>query len=292
MVASSRREPLDRLGRHVAESRAALDRIGVEALEQLVVAERVGAAPLVVGEALVDQRAHHPERQGTVRPGKRAHVLVRDSSRPASVWVDDDEARPVSPCLEQEPPEMRRGRHRIPADEEQVAGVWPFLGIDLGREPLGRGRAREAGIRAHGPPETRGADGVHEARARRVALEDAHRAVVAVGKNRLGPVALERVREAGGDRVEGLGPACSAETSLALGAVTQERVEEAIVRVDPLEVVRNLAAQESCRDRVLRVAHHVDRTVAVDGDEHRAGIRAIVWAGRADDSAHAETLDG
>ena len=103
-------------------------------------------------------------------------------------------------------------------------------------------------------------------------------------------MAIERAREAGGHRVESLGPACSAETALALGAVAQERMEETIVRVDPLEVVRDLAAQEPCRDRVLRIACHVDRTVAVDGDEHRAGIRTVVRAGRADDSAHAGTL--
>ena len=118
-----------------ADLGAALDRVLVEPVEQLVVAVGVGAAPLLVGEAGVDDRAHHPERERRVGAGQRRQVLVGDPRGAAAERVDDDEPGAGAARVEELPPEVRRGRHRVPAPDEQVAGVRPLLGSTSGESP-------------------------------------------------------------------------------------------------------------------------------------------------------------
>ena len=72
-----------------------LDRVLGEPLEQLVIAVGMGATPLLVGEAGVDDRAHHSQRQRRVGPRERAQVLVGDPRGAAAERVDD--ARAAAP---------------------------------------------------------------------------------------------------------------------------------------------------------------------------------------------------
>jgi hypothetical protein len=62
-------------------------------------------------------------------------------------------------------------------------------------------------------------------------------------------------------------------------------MQDAVLGVDPLEVVRDLAAQEADRDRVVRISGHSDRPPLLDRDVHRAGVRAVVRAGAAYESS-------
>jgi hypothetical protein len=199
-------EAADRLGLDAAELGAPLHRVLLEPLEQLVVADGVRTAPLLVGEARVDHRAHHPEGEGAVGARERANVLVRDAGRPRAVGVDRDEPGAVPACGEQESPEVRGRRHRIPAPQEDEARARPLLRIDLGRFAVGRADARGAGARADRPAQVRRSDRVHEARAHPVGLQDALGPEVAVRKDRLRPVPLDHGAEPGRDGVERLVP--------------------------------------------------------------------------------------
>ena len=51
---------------------------------------------------------------------------------------------PLRARVEQLAPQVRRGRHRVPAPDEHVARVGPLLGVDLGRDAVGRRRARHS----------------------------------------------------------------------------------------------------------------------------------------------------
>ena len=63
-----------------------------------------------------------------------------------------------------------------------------------------------------------------------------------------------------------------------------QRVEDALVRVDAVEVVRHLSAQEADGDRVVGVARHLRRPAVLDRHVHRAGVGAVVRAGPTDEA--------
>src|SRR5690606_19538299 len=54
--------------------------------------------------------------------------------------------------------------------------------------------------------------------------------------------------------------------------------------VGALEVARNLGAQHALRRGVVRIAAHLRCDTVLDGDEHRAGIRAVMRTGAAHDA--------
>ena len=211
---------------------------------------------------------------------------VRDARGAAAEGIDDDQPRAPLARLEQQPPEVRRGRERIPAPDDDRARVHPLLGVDLGRRALRRHRPRHARARADRAHERRAAERVEQAVAHDVALQEPLRAEVAVGGDGCAAVALARREQARGGHRERLVPARLAEPALALRARAQERAQQPLRRVHALEVVRHLAAQEARRDRMLGVACDRGRApIGVDLDEQGAGVGAIVRAGAADDSA-------
>src|SRR5204863_6912489 len=53
----------------------------------------------------------------------------------------------------------------------------------------------------------------------------------------------------------------------------------------------DLGAQGAVRRRMVRVAVDADRLAVLDGDEHRAGVGAVVWTGGADNGRdHLQTM--
>ncbi len=98
------RDALDLLSGHPGDLGTAVEREVVEPLEQLVEAGRVRAAPVLVDEPGIADRAHHPEAKRGVGARQRLHVLVREARGLAPVRVHDDEPRARAVCLEQQPP--------------------------------------------------------------------------------------------------------------------------------------------------------------------------------------------
>ena len=204
-------DPGDRLRRHAAQLRAALDRICLEASEQLLVARRVGPAPGVVLQAGVDDRAHHPQPERGVRARARPQVLVGHARGAAAERVDHHELRAGAAGGQDLPPQVRRGRHRVPAPAEDVARRRPALGIDLGRDAVRERHPGAAGARADRADEVARPERVEEPGAHRVVLQQPHRAHVEVRQHRLAAVGRDRVAQAPGDQVERLVPARRAE---------------------------------------------------------------------------------
>jgi hypothetical protein len=53
--------------------------------------------------------------------------------------------------------------------------------------------------------------------------------------------------------------------------------EEAIRRIDAVEVFRNFGAEETAGDGMLRIAAHLSCPAGfVNGDKHTAGVRAVM----------------
>ena len=284
-------DALDAGGGHARDLRAGVERVVVEPGEQVVEASGVRAAPLLVDEPRVTDRPHHPQREHGVAAGQRPQVLVGDAGGAAAVGIDHDQPRPVGARVEQQPPEVRRGRHRVPAPDDHVARVRPLLGVDLGREPVGGRCSRDAGGGADRAHELAGTERVHEAIAHHAALHEALGSHVAVGQDRLAPVLLARRAQSVSHAVERLVPGRPPETARPLRALAQERLQKAVAGVDAIEVVRHLAAEESARDGVLGVAADGGRPAVLHGHVHRARVGTVVRTGSAND-AHGRTVTG
>ena len=56
-------------------------------------------------------------------------------------------------------------------------------------------------------------------------------------------------------------------------------------------ILKNGSSKRAVRRRVVGVAVDADRPAVLDGDEHGAGVRAVVWTGGADKSRdHLQTM--
>ena len=127
---------------------------------------------------------------------------------------------------------------------------------------------------------------MEEAAVHRAVSEDANGAGVGVGQDRLGPVLVADLLKACGDCVEGFVPGDALEGFML--ATLRERaffdsgtaahgIEQAVGRIDAVEVFGNLTAEESAGNGVAGVALKARRTAAfVDGDQQAAGVRAVV----------------
>ena len=279
------RELADVGGRDSAHGRVPLDGLVREPLDQLVVAERVGTAPLLVGEARVEQRPHDAERERGIRARERSQVRVGDARRAAAEGIDDDEPRSAPARFEDQAPQVRSRRERVPAPRDDRARVHPLLGIDLGRGAVGRHRARHAGARADGAHERRAADRVEQAIGHHVALHETLRAEIAVRHDRAPPCRAIASCSPRAATSSASSQVAAAESPSPLAPARTSGCRSRSVGVHALEVVGDLAAQEAGGDRVVGVALDARRAArGVDLDEQRAGVGAIVRAGPADDS--------
>ena len=136
--------------------------------------------------------------------------------------------------------------------------------------------AERPGRGADGPVELRGAQAVEEPPVQAARLELAHRAVIAVGQDRLRPVARggDR-REPVRDGVDRLVPRDGLELALALGPDPLHRRHQPVGAVDPIEVAGHLLAEEPAREGVFGIALQLDGHAVPDGHPHAAGVGAV-----------------
>ena len=154
-----------------------------------------------------------------------------------------------------------------------------------------------AGLRADGAVELRGAEAVEEAAIHGAVAELADGAGVGVGQDRFGAVLAGDDGEAGrdgvegfvpGDALEGFGFAAVGERGFGNAGAAAHRVEQAVRRVNAVEVFRDFAAEEAARDGVIGVAAKFGGAAGfVDGDEHPAGVGAVMRADSMNGAGHA-----
>ena len=188
---------------------------------------------------------------------------------------DDRRAAPLA-GLDHEAPEMAVGIDgvRTPVEKEiAISG-----GIGSARLPFAEGVfiTDAAGGRADGSIELRRAQAMKEAPVEAVRLQLAHRAVIAVRQDRPRPVLRLRDRAKPlGDRGEGLLPSDSFESSRSFGTDAPQWVMKPCRSIHAIEISRHFLAKKSACEGMLLVAAEVDCLAVLDGDDHRARIRAI-----------------
>ncbi len=245
---------------------------GIDMLGEVVVVEPV----------VDDQLVHQPERERAVGAGQQRDVPVALVGGLGLARVDADELRagPLRGLREGPEVQVRRDRVAAPDQDQPALGIERQVHADLGA--VGRGQRLAAGAGADRAVEQRRAEPVEEARRHALALHQPHRAGVAVGHD-----GLRRARSAGGDRLQPagdvgqrLGPAHTHEPATAPGPAALHRMQHALGVVGALRVARDLGAQRAVRRRVPGVALDLDRAAVLHRDPDRAGVRAIMRAGR------------
>ncbi len=274
------RQAADLRGRHAADGGGALGREGQRPLAQLWPAVRVALQVVVVQPVVLDQLVHQRQGQRRVGAGQQLHVLVALLGRFGAAWVDAHQARALALGFLRPAPEVQVAGNRVAAPDEDQ----PALGEELGLHAhLGAQRVDQpfdAGRRADGALQARGAQAVEEAVVHALALHQAHGAGKAVGQDGFG-LARGNRRQARGDVLQRLVPGHRCKLAAALGAGALERGEDALGVVRALGVTRDLGAQHAARGRVRGVALHAHGAPVLHGGQQRAGIRAVVGTGAA-----------
>jgi hypothetical protein len=106
-----------------------------------------------------------------------------------------------------------------------------------------------------------------------------------VGQDRFAAGALADRGQLVGDEREGIVPADRAECAASLRAIADERGEDAMLAVQVIGDLADLAADEAIGDRVAAVAVDLDDATVLDGDLEPAQVGAVEWAGAAADLA-------
>src|SRR5262245_55706623 len=107
------------------------------------------------------------------------------------------------------------------------------------------------------------------------AVEQSHRAGIAVGKNRLTPAFASDRAEPLRDRIERFIPTDPLESAFAFHAYALLWIEQPLRRVLPLQILRDLSAQEPARYGMIGVAAQSRRPAAFDVHQNSARIGTI-----------------
>src|SRR4029077_6026359 len=74
--------------------------------------------------------------------------------------------------------------------------------------------------------------------------------------------------------------------SRALGDPSFHGIEHTAGRIDAIQVLRNLRAEETACDRMIRIALNFRSAPVLNGDQDATGVRAIMWAGGMNNFLH------
>ena len=240
--------------RHAAELGPVLDRVLGQPREQLVVAVGVRAAPVLVARPASTIARIIPSASAASVPGSG----VRCSSATRAVRL-----RKGSTTTSRAPARRasRIFRHRCGAvdigfqPQATIMRAWcQRSGSTSGERPIVRSTPRTPAEAQIVRTSSLAPSAFISRCAHRPALQQAHRAHIAVGEERLAAVALDRRADAGGGRVERLVPGRLAELRRALRPGSDQRMEQAVVRVHAVGVVGDLAAEKAGSERVIGIA--------------------------------------
>ena len=272
-------EAADGRGGEAGERRRPLRRAGAHARGKPVEAQGVAGDVLAVEQALGDQHLHHRERERAVGAGQRGEVEVALLRGVGAARVDAHQAGAAPLRLLQVAPAVQVGDHRVGPPDEDQAGLGGGLGVGAEHGAHGGPPAVRAGGGADRAFEQGRAEAVEEAPIQALALHQAHGAAVAVGQDRArvlgGDVAVFRR-----DGVERLVPGDALEAALALAPHPLHRMQQAAPGIHALEVVGDLGAQRAVGEGHVGRAADLHRAAVGDRDLHRAGVGAVVRAGR------------
>ena len=289
-------EAFDVRDRDAADRGDAFRRVLGRARPELIEAAGPAGDVILVEEPVADDDVHHAKRERRVGAGVDGDVPVRGARGARGVRVDDDELRAVAARFFNEGPEVDVVAVNVGRPGEDQLRVRESFGVGAELAAVDGDQGLATCLRADGAVELRGAETVEEAAIHGTVAELADGAGVGIRQDRFGAVLAGDGGEAGRDGVEGFVPGNALER-LGFTAVWQRgfghagaaahRVEQAVRRVNTVEVLRHFAAEEAARDGVIGVAAEFGGTSCfVDGDEHPAGVGAVMRADSMNSAGH------
>ena len=202
---------------------------------------------------------HKAEGESGVGAGIDGDVPVGSARGASGVGVDYDEFRPVAAGLFDEGPEMDIVAVDVGGPGDDEARVRKGFGIGAEFAAVDGDDGLAAGFRADGAVELGCAEAVEEAAIHGAVAEDPDGACIGIGQDGFGSVVAGDGGQAGGHGVEGFVPGDAlegfgfvpvGERSFGDAGAAAHGVEEAVGRVDAVEVLRYLAAEEAAGDWV------------------------------------------
>ena len=237
---------------------------------------------LDVGLAAAEELAVKRQGQAQVRAGPGLKMEVGLLGQRRASRIDDDELAAAGPGGPQDRHQVDAGGGGVSAPDDRQLCVFVVLEGDAGHLAVEAERGRGAGRRAYGARELGGAEAPEQDRVRGVLCEQAVRAAVTERQHGFGSEGPLRLDHPFDDQVEGLSPGDAPEAPVAPGALSQRRVEQAILAVevarDPSDLGADEAGGQRMRDFRRRRPHLGDASV-LDLDLERAGVGTVQRAG-------------
>ncbi len=223
------REPDELLARDAAGRCDAIGRPLAHALGERVEADRIAVDVVAIDPSAVDQQMHDAECERRVGARQQRDVLVALVSGGAAVRVDGDQSRAAPLRLLRARPEMQVRRDRIAAPDQDQPAVDVRLDVHAHRRA---DNGRPAGLAcgcADRPVEQRCAEAMEESPVHRRALQQPHRACIAVRQDRLGSVGrLGNRLETRRDLVQRLVPRDAGKAAFAFRADASHRIPKPV----------------------------------------------------------------
>ncbi len=234
---------------------------------------------------------HQAQRQRSIRAGTDGDVPVGHGRGARAVGVDRDQPRPVAPGFFNKRPQVNVVAVNVRAPGKNQLREAKILGRRAKFFAVHQVPRLPAGLGADRAVELARAQAMKEAPVHRPVAQHADGPRVAVGQDRLRTVAIGSLPQPRGNPVQGFVPAHALKDFVFGGFVfmgpgallrfglASHGIENAVRRVDAVQIFCHLAAQESPRHRLLGVALDLHRAaLAVDRHQHRARVGAIVRA--------------
>ncbi len=174
------------VGLDAAHRRSALGRPGQRARVQRRKAVDMALDVVVIEPIAGDQLMHHAERQRAIGAGQQGNVLMTFVCGFGAARIDAHQPGTGALGLLRQRPEVQVAGDRVAAPDHDQAALAEKAHVHAELGAVRRHQRVAAGGRADRAVQQRGAEPVEEARGHALALQQAHRAGVAVGHDRLG----------------------------------------------------------------------------------------------------------
>ena len=220
-----------------------------------------------------------------------------------AIRINDYQLRALAPRFLDERPQMNVVAVNVRSPGDDVARVNELFRLGAQFHAENRDQTSLARCRTDCALKLRCAEPVEKSAIHGSAVQCSKRSTVGVRKNGLAAEFRSDLAKSGRDFVERLIPgdalpgfrhvrlcgdsrprlSMRSEASPSLRRDPSHRIEHAIRRVDPIEILRHFRAQKSPRHRMRRIALNLRRPPIFDCDQHSASIRAIVRTGGVND---------
>src|SRR5215510_5027151 len=223
----------------------------------------------------------YAQGQGRIRAHPYRDEPISPARGPGAPDIDHHQLSPFASGHINERNLMHVSAIQIGPPGDNVVGVLDALRLRAprwsDRQFPGFATARVAHSASVDPRRTQGV----KQRLREIAVHQTLMRAIRIASNGFTAVAGHDRLPTTNDLVQGLVPRERDKLALALGTNASQWGEQALRRMHTLGVTVHLAAEESAREWVLRIAHRVNHPPCFDRHEHSTRIWAVVGAQRA-----------